>query len=142
MTLVARILLETARLARSSQCWWACGGRSLRRFCLFDLRRRLVLDRIRLRARFRGRIRVDSTAGPDPHETHEQDPLQQACDLMCCLASHRGYLGIAREQSEATTHGADHQSHESNIPLARTLSPLYRSLSPCQSEPGRIEGLC
>jgi hypothetical protein len=70
MTLSAQILLEIAPLARPSHRWWASGGWSSWRFCLFDVRRRLAFDRIRLRAGFRGRIRVDRTAGPDPRETH------------------------------------------------------------------------
>ena len=82
ITLSVRILLELTPLARPSHRWWARGGRSSWRFCLFDVRRRLALDRVRLRAGIRRRIRVDRTAGPDPRETHDQDPLQQSCDLI------------------------------------------------------------
>src|SRR6267143_4156104 len=70
MTLSARILREIAPLARPSHRSWASGGWSSWRFCPFDVRRRLAFDRIRLRAGFGGRIRVDRTAGPDPRETH------------------------------------------------------------------------
>jgi len=109
MTVAARILLEIAPLARPPHRWWASGGWSSWLFCLFDVRRRLALDRVCLRAGFRRGIRVDRTAGPDPRETYEQDPLQQACDLIvkCCCASHLGYLGIAYWQSEATTDEPD-----------------------------------
>jgi hypothetical protein len=40
------------------------------------------------------------------------------------FASRRGYLGIAREQSEATTHGTDYHSHESKTLLARNVGIL------------------
>jgi len=66
MTLATPIFLEIAGLARPIHPWWAGGRWSFWRFCLFDIRRGLALDRI-LRTGFWRRIWVNRTTGPDRH---------------------------------------------------------------------------